>query len=231
MSQHLSTCPSCTDEQQRIRQLGDALRADAVTLPNRVNLQGMASGIISRTRAEDAQSWRALLARASEDWHWALVGVGSLVAAATSILLVAAICGLGPRPDREDSLAAMLNNLQTPAGTLCLLPRLPGPISRRCFCCSTAETRASGLNLRPCPRLFPARRQRSRLRAVTGSGRAGRTHERFAVDAGQLRRQHAEALLDEIQRLTPRPAGVLVGHRVSIQFGFVTNTSVSGKAL
>ncbi len=231
VSQHLSTCPTCTDEQQRIRQLGDALRADAVTLPNRVNLQGMASGIISRTRAEDAQSWRALLARASEDWHWALVGAGSLVAAATSILLVAAICGLGPRPDREDSLAAMLNNLQTPAGTLWLFATPARPDQPPMLLLFDSGDAGERFEPAAVPAAFSSPSGSDLALALSQAvvGPDGRMSDLQSMP--QLRRQHAEALLDEIQRLRLAPLVSWSRHRVSIQFGFVTNTSVSGKAL
>jgi anti-sigma factor RsiW len=233
VSQHLLACPSCADELQDMRQVGDALRVGAATLPTHdVRLQGLASGIISRTRAEDAQSWRAMLGRASEDWHWAFVGAGSLVAAVASILLVSAICGLGPMPDREDSLAAMLTNLQTPAGTLLIMVAPAGP-DQAPMLLQFDNGEAGG---RAEPAVVPAG-----FSSPSGSDLALALSQAVVGPDGRMSdlrsmsqplRQHTETLLDDIQRLSVAPPASWSGRPVSIlKLGFVTNTSVSGKAL
>jgi anti-sigma factor RsiW len=232
VAQHLSACPACADEQQDIRAVGEALRTGTLALPYGVNLQGLASGVISRTRAEDAQSWRALLGRASQDWHWALVGAGSLVAAVASILLVAAICGLGPRPDREDSLAAMLNNLRTPAGTLLIMAAPAWPDQAPMLL--QFDNGEAGGSAEPAavPAGFssPSGSDLALALSLAVVGPDGRMSDLQSMS--QLRRQHAEALLDDIQKLRMSPPVAWSGRPVSIlKLGFVTNTNVSGKAL
>jgi hypothetical protein len=233
VSHHLAGCSSCAAAQQGIREVGEALRTSAIALPiNHVNLQGLASGIISRTRAEDAQSWRAVVGRASEDWHWAFVAAGSLISAVASILLVAAICGLGPKPDREDSLAAMLTNLRTPAGTLFIIAAPAGPDQAPMLLQFDSGETGSPAE----PAAIPAG-----FFSPNGSDLALELSQAVVGPDGRLsdlrtlsrpRREEAEALLDKIQLLGVAPPVSWSGRRISIQkLGFVTNTNVSGKAL
>ncbi len=64
-------------------------------------------------RAEAAQSWRAMFARAVEDWHWVIVGGGA--SRPRSLLGPALVhAGLRAQPARDDSLAALLTNLNSP---------------------------------------------------------------------------------------------------------------------
>ncbi len=117
ISRHLAQCATCALEVDRVRSVGDALRDAAGRLPAGV-LDGLAAGVVSRTRAENAQSWPAMFHRAFDDWHWILAVTGSVVAAFVSAMLVSVILRFGPAPERSDSLAALLNNLGSPAGTL-----------------------------------------------------------------------------------------------------------------
>jgi anti-sigma factor RsiW len=109
VSEHLATCAACAGQVEDVRSLGDLLRAAAESTPVQ-DLGGLAGGVISRIRAERAQSWRALLERAVDGWHWFLVGGGSCSAAAMSILFVSALLQFGPAPERDDSLSALLQN-------------------------------------------------------------------------------------------------------------------------
>src|SRR5262249_24344144 len=119
VSQHLAECRSCAAEAQALGELGDVLRAGAITSdPEPGTLDGLAGGVISRVRAERAQSWRAFGERFLDDWHHALVGAGSVAAAFISIAFVSAMLEFGPAPVRDDSLAALIANLNSPAGTL-----------------------------------------------------------------------------------------------------------------
>jgi hypothetical protein len=232
VSQHLAGCSSCADEQQSIREVGEVLRASAIAPIDHGSLQGLASGIISRTRAEDAQSWRAMLGRASEDWHWAVVGAGSLVSAVASILLVAAICGLGPRPDRDDSLAAMLTNLRTPAGTLFIIAAPAGPDQAPVLLQFDSGEAGSPAEPAAVPAGFfsPNGSDLALELSQAVVGPDGRLSDLRSLS--QPRRQEAEALLDKIQLLGVAPPVSWSGRRISIQkLGFVTNTNVSGKAL
>jgi anti-sigma factor RsiW len=72
---HVDTCRACAGEVEALRRLGDLVRVSAsVDTPGA--LDGLASTIVSRSRAEAEQSWRGVLRRASEDWHWVVVGAG-----------------------------------------------------------------------------------------------------------------------------------------------------------
>ena len=121
ISQHVSVCPDCASEAQALRDLGDSLRGAATRVSTSVELGGLASGVVSRVRAEQAHSWTAVYHRAFEDWHWALVGFGSVSAAFVSVLFVSMLLLLGPAPQRDDSLAGQLNNLGASPGTIYLL--------------------------------------------------------------------------------------------------------------
>lgn len=111
LSRHVAACPSCADEVQTIRALGEMLRGAAAARPVPTeDLSGLADGVVSRVRAEEQQSWSARFGRALEDCHWVLVGVGSASAALVSALLVCAMLQVGI-PDRDDSLAALVGAL------------------------------------------------------------------------------------------------------------------------
>jgi hypothetical protein len=73
-------------------------------------LAGLAGGVVSRVGAERALSWRAMFDRAVEDWHWFLVGFGSVTAAFFSVTFVSAVLHFGPAPERQDSVAALLSS-------------------------------------------------------------------------------------------------------------------------
>src|SRR5581483_10096364 len=121
VSQHLAACGSCREAVDEFREIGDLLRAPHGAPETCPQLGGLAAGVISRLGAEESQSWSAVVRRACEDWHWAFVGAGAFGSAVVSIVLVWAICALGPRPAREDSLAALISNLQAPAGKLLII--------------------------------------------------------------------------------------------------------------
>jgi hypothetical protein len=73
----------------------------------------LASGVLSRLQAERSETWRARLERGVDDWHWLLVGSGSLAATFIVTLFVSAVLIAGPAPKRADSLADVINNLGT----------------------------------------------------------------------------------------------------------------------
>jgi anti-sigma factor RsiW len=104
--EHLRDCPSCSAEVEDLREVGDRLRQQA---PMPVEpLAGLAGGVVARVRAERALSWRGMLDRAVDGWHWMLVGSSALGAAAATTVLVAALLHFGPEPSREDSIAGLM---------------------------------------------------------------------------------------------------------------------------
>jgi anti-sigma factor RsiW len=119
VSRHLDECADCAEYFREITALGEDLRLAAVERePWLPTLEGLASSVTSRIRAESAQSWRARLTAACDDWHWAIVGGGSIAATFVSTVLVSMILAFGPAPEREDSLSALMANLGEPAGML-----------------------------------------------------------------------------------------------------------------
>ena len=123
VSRHLEQCAECGEEAASMLQLGETLRSVAKLTVVPGHLSGLASGVVSRVGAERAQSWKALFGRAVEDWHWFMVGFGSVAASFFSVALVSAMLHFGPAPEREDSVSALLSNrdwqvLNSPSGSL-----------------------------------------------------------------------------------------------------------------
>jgi hypothetical protein len=232
LSRHLEDCAKCVEEEQALRDLGHMLRGGARALP-RVDLTGLSGGLISRIRAEQAQSWRALFARAVEDWHWALVGGGSLAAGAVSILFVSALLWFGPSPSRADSLEALLNNLGAPAGTLLIYTTPNGRDSMLMRFDNGPMDGTEGLVAVPVSFSSPGGQTEEDLTSALSDAMVG-SNGRVSELRGMSRpaRQHTEALLDEIQRLRyPPPAGWSSAPVGVLRLGLVTSTIVTGKAL
>jgi hypothetical protein len=104
--EHLRDCPGCSAEVDDLRELGERLRLQAPVLTE--PLAGLAGGVVARIRAERALSWRGLLDRAVDGWHWLLVGSSALGAATATTVLLAALLHFGPQPSRDDSIAGMM---------------------------------------------------------------------------------------------------------------------------
>jgi len=122
IADHLEVCVRCRTQVEGLRRMGSLIREGAGG-QGEAPLAGLQAGVLARWRAEDAQSWRGLWDRAVADWHWAIVGVGSLAATAASMLLVWAVFAFGPPPERSDSLAAVLNDLSARSVTSFVVTR------------------------------------------------------------------------------------------------------------
>ena len=120
VAQHLEICQACALEAASLTELRDVLQSSVQRQPEAIPpaLDGLAGGVISRVRAESAQSWRALFDRAFDDWHWTLVGAGSVASTFLTTTFLSMILAFGPAPKSEDSLAALISNLGSPAGML-----------------------------------------------------------------------------------------------------------------
>ena len=80
-----------------VRRRSTAAQADLLVQ----DLAGLASGVISRTRAEAAESWQGIFRRATGDRHWLLVGSGALSATFLTGLFTTALLAFGPEPEAQ----------------------------------------------------------------------------------------------------------------------------------
>jgi anti-sigma factor RsiW len=231
VAKHVAGCDACAQELNEIRALGDLLRSRAAAVPPPPQFAGLAAGVVSRTRAEASQSWMAMWHRAVEDWQWALVGAGSLCAAVFSVLTVSLICVLSQGGERADSLAALLNNLEAPAGTLFVIAT---PVGRdqvpMLMQVEPFGVPGTGPDVLPAGFSGPSGGDLALALAETVVRPDGRVRDLRSMSRHE--RQHTEAILDDLRRLRAVPEAAWAARRVSIQrLGFVTNTRVMGKAL
>lgn len=230
VAEHLDVCRECASEVADIRGLGDDLRGAATGFVMPPALSGLADGVISRVRAEAAQSWRAVFARAIEDWHWAVVGLGSLAATTTNLLFVSLLLTFGPAPPSDDSLASLMNNLRRPAGTVILMATPIGHDQEATLMLLDNAGSGESQGLGQLPPEFTTQTDRDLVEALTD----------VVTDKGQLvnlnamqpdARRYAEWLMDEISRIKSNgPARVPGSMKVHL-VGLVTTTGVTAKGL
>jgi hypothetical protein len=232
VSDHLALCRRCAAEADALSNLGHLLRDAARQDPAPLLPEGLASGVIARVGAEAAQSWRALVARAVDGWHWAAVGAGSVAATFISAVAVGAALWMGQTPERTDSLAGLMANLQGSPGSLWV------------------EATRSGIDTQPGLFLVDSGVRGSGgrdVRVVPASLRLGDDTEadlvfkllgvldRGGMDLREMTeadRQYAESLLDRIGDLRSRAmAEGRSGHLMVYRLHLVASTSVSAKAL
>jgi anti-sigma factor RsiW len=231
VTRHLRECVACDREAESLRNLGEALRAHAPSVDASA-LRGLAAGVVSRVVAEDAQAWRTRLLVLFEDWHWVMIGTGSLLGTAACALLVASVLLFGPIPERPDSLAGRLNSSDSSAGTLFVVATPVGDDkSSMLMQFEGARPPTAGAD----PSVVPAAvgvADESALASALAEmvTRGGRLIELNALPAAQ--RHQAEALLDDIRRLRsadqrPNATGPVTVHGLWL----VAHASVSAKAL
>jgi hypothetical protein len=188
----------------------------------------LAAGVVARVRAEAAQSWRVRLSRAVDDCRWLLVATGSALGTVTTTLFVSAVLTFGPAPEREDSLAALLSNLSTPAGALFIVGA-SGDISDQMLI--HVQLR-SGIPSRQAAQVVFATPTEPELAMAFSEAvvREGELIELAAMLPAE--RQDAEALMDAIRRRGSRQVVPLRGGPLAVsQVRLVTSTGVSVKGL
>jgi anti-sigma factor RsiW len=232
VSQHLERCSACAEEVQAAGELGALLRHGAAAgLANR-RIDGLASGVVSLSRALWAESWRGLVDRAFGNWHWAIVGIGSVAATFVSTMFVSLILEFGPVPQRDDSLSAVMASRVAPAGLLFVYATAPveieDPVPLQFNHSELAPSSRAG---HPPPTRRPGGPRTTAELVGDLTAALARQGHIVAVDRLTPRdRRHAEELLTEIsRRLVPdsRPFGGAV--RVE-QVRLITSTSVSARA-
>jgi hypothetical protein len=112
---HLRVCRACAAEQESLRDVGDVLRAAAAAVRRPPAMDALEADIMSRLSAERAESMSAQMSRAFQDMRLGVAALGSAAATVVSVLLVIVIFYFGPRSERPDSLAGMMETLGAPA--------------------------------------------------------------------------------------------------------------------
>lgn len=232
-SRHLDECGECAEALADMQALGRTLRSVVHQDAPPDAFDAMRASVVSLSRAESAESWRAWLARASDGWHWAIVGAGSVAATFVSTSLLSMMLAFGPAPQRDDSLSALVDNLGSSPGYLFVYaspvedragqdvvmlqvengrPRAPRLVSE--LVVSRSNKTASEAQL-----------VNHLLNIVTHSGRIV-----VLDDLSPQQREAAEALLDEIISLGARRSSAGRSYNVH-EMRLVTSTGVSAKRL
>jgi hypothetical protein len=231
VARHLEACEPCGSIEAFTREIGHSLRVAAAD-PAWTDLKGVASGVVSRVCAEDAQSWRVLVGRLFDDWHWPLVAAGSIASALASLTLVTALCGWQPNRENDESLAGMLNSLQASAGTLLIMTAPTGPDQLPILMQFDDGQRVSTDAPAVLPAAFSSPSEGELVVALSQAvvGPDGRMSDLRSMS--QRDRLRTEALFDEIQRLRSVPQASWSSRPVSVErLGLMTNMNVSGKIL
>lgn len=231
---HVLGCDECRERLDQIREVGGLLRQHVTVPEEAVDFSGLAAGVISRSQAEESQSWAAWMRHVVEDWHYAVICAGSLSAAVVSVAIAAAVCVLGPKPERDDSLAALLNNLQAPAGKLWMIATPVGPDQAPMLMEVDNGLGAADYTMpdsMPEGLAAPSEADLALLLSAAVIGPDGRMST-LATMSRQGREQ-TEPLLNEIERQrNAPPIASWSGRQVNVQrLWLTTNTSVSAKAL
>jgi hypothetical protein len=234
VAQHLDACQPCAGEYREIQSVGELLRAGAGAASGWDALTGLSSGVITRVRAEEAQSWGAIFSRAVEDWHWTLVGAGSIAAAFASILFVSVACWFNPTSSTDDSLAALLANLETPAGTLVVVAKPIGRDQVPMLMQFDSGVEGGGVEA-PTMLLsngFSGPNENDLVLALSDAVVSADGRMSDLRSMSQPDRRRTELLLDKLEQLRAVPQNSWSGGRVSVlKLGLLTNTNVSGKPL
>ena len=118
VASHLRSCVGCAADAASMECIGDVLRMGASRQAERAAavLPGLPAGVIARLNAERQESVPAQVSRAFEDMRLGFAALGSTAAAMVTLLLMIALLHFGPRSERPDSLAVVLDTLGPTAG-------------------------------------------------------------------------------------------------------------------
>ena len=110
---HLRGCLTCAGHARDLRELGDLVRFGSAEVSERLSgdLEGLRADILSRLKVETEESVPAQVSRAFEDMRLGFAAVGSTLATFVSILLMFGMLYFGPRTERPDSLAGLMETL------------------------------------------------------------------------------------------------------------------------
>ncbi len=135
---HVRECPECSDEAGALRAIGESLRLGAAVLapPSARELEMLQADVMSRVRVEHEESLPMQVAHLFDDMRLSCAALGATAATLVSILVMTGIFYFGPRSERPDSLAGVMETLGAhPINTTgMLLPRAyPEAVSEGVF--------------------------------------------------------------------------------------------------
>ena len=109
---HLESCPPCAREAAVLDELRDLLRGSvAASDADRTELSGLRADILSRLQQEHDARWASRLERFWDDVHLVWIGMAAAAASLICGTMMAGMLRYGPSPERNDSLAAMIQAL------------------------------------------------------------------------------------------------------------------------
>ncbi len=124
---HLRDCQGCGHDSDGIRAIGEALRGYAAAMrpPSSFELAAMQADAMGRLRVEHEESVTMQVVRLFDDMRLSFAALGATAATLASILIITGIFYFGPRSERPDSLAGMMETLgaQSSNADGILLPR------------------------------------------------------------------------------------------------------------
>lgn len=225
VSQHVDSCVRCTEEVEVRRTVSGLVRDSAAHWHRLPPPAGLASGVVTRARAESAQSWRAWLNRSVEDWRLVIVGGGSAIATCTLMFVCSAVLLWGTSTTDQEGLSTLASNYRTSPGAMFAEVGRPGGKANQTMYVQLDTSAAPADAL---PAVFD-REDKERqyvaalARTLATGGLAG---------LPEKNRKEAEWLVDNITRMRGEepsvgPLGTLKVYRLHL----VTNTEVTAKGL
>jgi len=227
VSQHIESCRRCTEEIEVRRSVGGMIRESAAEWRLIAQPAGLASGVVTRVRAGSALSWRAVLNRAVEDWHWVIVGGGAVTATFIATLMCTAFVLIGATRPREDSLSALVTNLKSSPGAM--YAEVSGKSSNEVM---VVQLETSADPVGTVPDLLSRENEERQFVGALGQALAGGGPLVQLGSMSEFQRKQAEWLLDNISRIrnigpVDGPMNTLKVYRLHL----VTNTEVTAKGL
>jgi hypothetical protein len=215
---HLEDCARCRAEIESLHDVGDQLRKAMVPDPT-PGMEGLASGVISRVRAERAASWRGTVARAVDNWHWAIVGLGSMAGTTASALIIASVLWFGPAPERGDSLAAMLSELSVKE-TMFVVRPAGQTWDQMAWRVADGNAASGGFATLPVMLIFPGASEEDLVGALADA-LAPRGRQLYLDSMTEADRRYTERLLDDLNKIRTNTSRVVL----------MSSTTVSAKGL
>jgi hypothetical protein len=211
---HLRQCGPCTAEVSSMRQIGEELRARAAAAADWQGpaMAGIDAAVLNRLTAERERSVTAQVSGAFQDMRLGLAALGSAAATIISVLIVIGIFYFGPRSERIDSLAGMMEALGAPA--VGMDSRVFSPPSAESGMTDSLESEEDAVF--------------ALAAVVTRNGRVA-SLEYLSDQSSDSDRARAIRLLDEVSRARFAPAR-MGGMPVAVRTVLVlTRTTVRGK--